>query len=1216
MRQLIGLFLCCFWANFAIAQTANPLFSPIQESAIQMGENAKRMVIPDESDLYTLDFEGLKTFLSAVPMEYTPEARAGATVIALPLAGGKFEKFAICESPIMQEGLQAKFPEIHTYSGISKEGTGNSVRFSISARGLKVCVFKRDMGIDYIEPYAQGNTAFYQVYDRKHFPASERLNLPMTVDMKGISKQYAQNEPLFAPETEDRGNPLELTKVKRYYFAVSTTSLFSIDHGGTLPLVMGAVVEYVNQLDGIYERDADMRLVLVDNNEELIYLDPNFDPFTGTLVTDWMEKNPLIVNSSLNGTIYDVGHVFARYLGGSAIGVAGGLTCEPSRARGCSAGYGSYGDYFVSVLAQELGHQMAGGHTWNRCGGGAGRQGNSAYEPGSASTIMSYAGACGSDNVQGNSDLYLHSGTSEEMVNYNIYSSCGTFITTDNNPPVISLPYTNGFYIPISTPFELNGSATDPDGDDLTYTWEEVDLGDEVPLGQAINNSPLFRVFPANNSTNRYFPRLANIIAGTNTNVELLPNYSRDLTFRFFVRDNRVNGGGIAWQNVEFKASAAAGPFVVQYPNTNTDIWRVGTYSEVRWDVANSDNAPVNCKKVNIRLSLDGGLTYPIMLSQGTDNDGTQYVLVPDNVTNTARIRVEAGDGNVFFDISNKNFQILQPVVAGASMSVENEIAQLCLPQTFSTPIQTAAVLGFNQLMHFEVEGGVPPGGVAGFTNAPIPAGSATTFTLDCSNTTVEGVFDVKIKGWAETTTDTFHRIIKITTVSNDFSALALSTPVDGTSGVVQSPQFTWAAVADANKYDIQIASNPAFNPADIVAEKVNLTGSSYTVPFLLEKGKVYYWRIRPTNECGAGPWTVSNSFATLIENCAIVTSPDVPKNIPAGNVGTVETKITIPSGNVITDLNIKRLKGFHDWFSDLEVKLVGPTGTTVTIFEDKCGNTSAYFDFSVDDAALYNFPCPPINNGNAVKPGQPLTAFVGQSASGTWTLKIRDQVAGSGGVLEDFKMEFCSGASVNPPVLINNVTMPVISGNNRIITPDFLQVTDPDSGPTALLFTVITEPHGGEVRNNGSALHIGDHFTQQDINDGNIRFYDYGQNPGVEDGFFFTVTDGQGGYIGTPFFKIVIAPVATFEPESANQLSLYPNPAQESTYLVLQKNAGADMPFSVLDATGKTVLTGIFPKNAATMKVETAKLPEGAYFILLFDGQQTLSQKLVLARP
>ena len=84
----------------------------------------------------------------------------------------------------------------------------------------------------------------------------------------------------------------------------------------------------------------------------------------------------------------------------------------------------------------------------------------------------------------------------------------------------------------------------------------------------------------------------------------------------------------MGWADVAFRATADAGPFLVLAPNTANVSWKVGEYVNITWDVANTNQAPVNCKKVNIRLSTDGGQTYPVMLAENVENDGSQLVQV------------------------------------------------------------------------------------------------------------------------------------------------------------------------------------------------------------------------------------------------------------------------------------------------------------------------------------------------------------------------------------------------------------------------------------------------------------------------------------------------------------------------------------------------------------------------------------------------------------
>jgi hypothetical protein len=91
-------------------------------------------------------------------------------------------------------------------------------------------------------------------------------------------------------------------------------------------------------------------------------------------------------------------------------------------------------------------------------------------EPGSASTIMGYAGIC-DPNVQNNSDDYFHAISLQEIAaevtngtnggTGNGGNTCSTN-TTFNNAPTANAG--SDYTIPKSTPFVLTGTGSDPNG--------------------------------------------------------------------------------------------------------------------------------------------------------------------------------------------------------------------------------------------------------------------------------------------------------------------------------------------------------------------------------------------------------------------------------------------------------------------------------------------------------------------------------------------------------------------------------------------------------------------------------------------------------------------------------------------------------------------------------------------------------------------------------
>jgi len=1201
--------LCCGWVAALTAQSAPQFFQPVAESAVALRGVAPRATMPAAYTIYQLNLPALQAALQTAPWEFTPAARQHTCTLALPMGDGTVEDFAVWQVAMMAPELAAKAPYIHTYGGESLRDPGKTVRFSTTMRGFSAMVMRPDLGVEYVEPYAWGQTEYYLAYDRADLPADQRRAPSCAVqDAVPTPDEYS-----YPSLVEDRDPVFDPVKLRVFRLAAACTGEFGQDHGGTVESVLSAIVGYTNFVSAIFERDMDMRLQLVGDNHKVIYLDPATDPYTGLEVGNWMSQNQVVVNTKIGSANYDVGHVLARFFQGGAIGVAGGNTCATSKAAGCSAGFqGVYGADFLSTFGHEVGHQTGASHSWNSCPGAEGqRAGTTAFEPGSGSTIMSYSGSCGTDNVQGNSDPYYHAGTIEQVKAFYLIGpgTCGTDIITDNFAPVVTLPYQNDFYIPISTPFVLDGSATDADGDAINYSWEGMSVGPGSPLGQPVGDAAIFRTRPAVNVTHRYFPRLNTVLANGSDITEQLPTYTRDLKFRLTARDNRINGGGVGWADVAFKAFEGAGPFVVQYPNLNTTTWRVGEYVTVTWDVANTDQSPVNCKKVNIRLSTNSGQGYPVTLAANVDNDGSQTVLVPANLGPLARVRIDAVD-NVFYDVSNQNFKIVQPTQPALSMGLTLDGAKLCLPNSFSTAVLTAGIGGFSAPLTLDIASGLPAGATASFSSTTVNPGETPTLNIDLNGVTQEGTYVINVRAVAAGS-DTILRPVTLQLTSNDFSALTLLSPADGTTGLAQTQTVRWNKVPDADSYEIELSTSPSFADSAIVYSRANWTADSIKISTFLNKGTAYYWRIRPVNECSPHAWTEPAFFSTFVENCQVFSANDLPKNISANSTPTVESKITINAGSTFNSINVKQIRGNHQFFKELETHLISPTGTDVILFQEKCGNYSGSFNFGLNDFSPSNLPCPPPNNGNAYKPANALSPFAGQSSTGVWTLRVKDNTIGSGGQLTAFQMEFCASVALNPPYIVNNQVMSIDPGSNKIITTDLLLVEDANNSHAQLLFTLVTVPQHGELQNNvGSVLQPGAQFTQADLDAGYVRYFSYGGTP---DGFRFTVTDGEGGFLATPRF--VIQPVVgTEEPGGTGPaFTLLPNPATETVWVALDRPATTNLHVRLFSINGQLLQNAQLPLGADRLALSVNALPKGIYLVRIENATGAGVHKLVV---
>jgi hypothetical protein len=669
MRRVLPLLGLVLLLGLALPAAADGPFRPVEAPAEVAGLKATT-VRASAVRPFRFDARLFADALKDVAFERANEVGTPSTLLELPHPDGSLSLFRVIESPVMAPELAAEFPEIRTFRGEGVDDPTASVRFELSPRGFSAMVLSA-FGAWYVEPWSRENRGTVASFHRRD--ALRDAESPF--ECQGPDAPDEGEEPGFRFEGRDLGPaPMPLASVgptlRTYRLALATTGEYSVAVCGAKPAkpcVAAELVVAMNRVNGIYEREVAVRMTLVAGNDAVIYLDGATDPYTNENGSTMLGQNQATLDSVIGSANYDVGHVFST--GGGGIAGLRVICSASGKARGVTGRSVPTGDAFwVDYVAHEMGHQFGGNHTFNgslgSCTGGN-RNASTAYEPGSGTTIMAYAGICGAQDLQPNSDPYFHGKSFDEIVAHVTTgggASCPASTATSNSAPTVEAG--PAFTIPSQTPFAITGSATDPESDPMTFGWEEFDLGTVEPAPPLVDsgNRPIFRSFNPTVGPTRTFPKLSDILAGTTTYGETLPTTTRTMNFRLTARDNRGGGGGVNSDTTTIASVSTAGPFAITAP-ASAVTWPAASTQIVTWNVAKTNLTPISCANVAIVLSTDSGASFPATLLASTPNDGTQPVTLPNTQTAgaTARVKV-ACVGNVFFAISRPSFTISAPL--------------------------------------------------------------------------------------------------------------------------------------------------------------------------------------------------------------------------------------------------------------------------------------------------------------------------------------------------------------------------------------------------------------------------------------------------------------------------------------------------------------------------------------------------------------------------
>ena len=979
--------------------------SPQTTSAIQQKKLVKTIA---------LDFNLLQTALEKEVISQTTKETP--LVLYFPNEENRLEAFELASVPLFSSALAQKFPNIKAYRGRSTSRNGVSIRVTISPQGVSGTM-RTPTGMVFMQPkkegngdhiYYQRNDALYKDYD---------TSFCTTVAGNNFSKEEIS--------TVKNSNKSAVGVLRTYRFAVAATAEYTNfwgdddDTNGTNQEdALAAVANTVNRMNEVFEVDLGIRLTLV-TAASLLYTDTNTDPFGG----DFNDEIQVTLTSEVGEENYDIGHLFHR---GEANGDAGsvGNVCRNGQKGSAFSSHpfiatnGSGGDFLtdyfdIDYVIHEVGHQFGALHTFAYSTESFGVN----SEPGSGSTIMSYAGIVSGQNMQRHSDPYFHYHNIQNINDYLKFFSCQSETTTTNQIPVLSAGL--DYNIPKGTAYTLTAIATDTDR--LSYCWEQLDSGrvTSQDFGPNLLSGSMNRSLLPDSLPSRTIPRMSNVLAGNLTQEnptigsawETVSLVERSLRWGITVRDRdqaNPNGVGFSAQDeMNIRVEGDAGPFVVRSQNDASLEWLSGANEKIVWDVANTDQAPINTDTVSIYLSLDGGRTFPVLLAGNVANDGDEFIVVPGNVSTTqARIKIQA-DNSIYFAVNSADFSIQERPFA-LPFTVPEKV--VCGISSVSFNFSLQEYVSASGSVNLSISG-LPTGVTASLNPAALATnGSSGTLVLNTDGVST-GTYSFTLDGIRGATV--INQVFRVKFYPETIPIPALQSPMDNAVDQSTNLRFTWLANQTASQYRLQVSTVSDFSS---YVENVAVNTNFYTTTQLLGE-TTYYWRVSTLNECGQSDFSSTFEFETNRTSCGTFTSYQVPQNIQdatGSSPGVTEVIIQVIDNLPIIDVDVK-VNISHTYNQDLTLSLIHPDGREIILSQNQGGSGNNYNNTIFDAEATT-----PIQSGSSPYSGTyipqgDLASLYNSLSEGSWRFKVVDDATQDTGIIEAVELILCLSGQLQP---------------------------------------------------------------------------------------------------------------------------------------------------------------------------------------------------------
>ena len=1000
----------------------------------------EKLGLIDNSSLNTFQLDS--TILDVKFLRSNQIAKRVETKMFFPNEQNELEEFSLSPVALFSKELAKTYSNIKAYRGESTQRKGVFVRITVSPMGI-YGTMRTPKGFVYLQP-REKKSSTYISYQR-----TEKLD-----PIVKLPFCKTPQPPAFKSSATVQNNQKKSTAgtLRTYRFAVAGSAEYTSywgdnddSNGNNQEDALAAVANTMNRMNEILLVDLGVQLELV-TDASLLYTDTTTDPFEG----NFTQEIQTTLTNEVGEANYDIGHLFHRGVANGDAGSVGNVCRNGEKGSAFSAHpftatNGSGGafltDYFdIDYVIHELGHQLGALHTFSH----STEPFNVNSEPGSGSTIMSYAGIVSGQNMQRHSDPYFHYHSIQNIQNYLANQACQVATLSENQIPTVSAGEDKA--IPKGTAYSLTATANDPDGDTLTYCWEQLDSGRVLAsdFGPNQMSGSMNRSLLPVSSNRRNIPNLTLVLANQLTEInpylgsawETVSNVGRNLRWGITVRDrdqNNPNGVGFSAQDeVVLEVVESAGPFELITQAQSSTQWQAGGNEIIRWNVANTHVAPISTSDVNILLSTDGGQSFPISLAENIPNNGKASIVVPGDVaTNQARLKIEPVN-NIYYAVNSANYSIATRPFAMPFSVIEKNI---CGQSSTTFSFQLKQYSGFSSPVQFSVSG-LPNGATASIEPQSLATNNASATLNIVSNGAISGTYTLTLVGTSGNRVEQQQFFVRL--YPTTIAAPSLTSPADQANAQPTSIRLSWNLMAEADEYQIQISQDENFSSID----QAFVTTNSFLDVEQLTGETTYFWRVKAINACGESIYSSANQFTTDVLSCATFSANNLPRNIQDATqttIGNTIASILVADDLSITDIDI-RVNITHSYVEDITMTLIAPGGEEVVLIRNQGGSANNFTDTDFDSEASVSIQSASAPFNGTFRPLESLSSLYGTSGRGTWQLKVNDNAAQDVGTINSVLLDICFNGQVSPnddndlyPNEEDNC--PLVTNNNQIDT-------------------------------------------------------------------------------------------------------------------------------------------------------------------------------------